>query len=81
MIYFIRIPLLNFKTNKQEKTLNYIHTSAFTFTPHQLIERLYVIISRGSCWLSGIPGLPRVQKLQTTDINNLFKLDDSSVTC
>lgn len=71
-------------SNLKKKTLNYsicLHTSGLTFTPHWLIERLFVIISRGSCWLSGIPGLPRVQKLQTTDINNLFKSDDSSVTC
>lgn len=46
--------------------------AGLTFTPHWLIEKLFVIISRGSCWLSGIPGLPRVQKLQTTDINNLL---------
>lgn len=70
--------------SKEKKTFNSsicLHTSCLTFTPHWLIERLFVIISRGSCWLSGIPGLPRVQKLQATDINNLFKSDDSSVTC
>lgn len=74
------IPCHLYRTKpKQLVTRVYSHTSGFTFTPCWLIERLCVIISTGSCWLSGIPGLPRVQKLQTTEINNLFKLDDSSV--